>query len=137
MRNEIPVYLSILPDEAALAALQDVMGDSTVPLETSSEPEFNEEAWNAFERIVQLYSATQRLVVIRPPVSAETYENEAAIFADVIARTEALLERHDVPLIDMNPNPYESMDGSHLVWFDSVPATEQLAQQIIGAWQPR
>lgn len=89
-------------------------------------------AWGAFERIVKRFGPQKRLAVARMPFDLENYALENKYEADVISKTKKLLEKYNVPYIDMNPNTkYFTSDTSHLDWYASKPMSEDLANRLL------
>jgi hypothetical protein len=83
---------------------------------------FNQDEWAAYIRVIKNLSPN-RIIIVRPPVSANMYAFENEDMADTVKLAGEIFKTLGLLYIDMNPNPYSSLDHSHIEWYDTDRVT--------------
>lgn len=91
---------------------------------------FNEREWSSFEELLTIIGRSH-VVIVRPPVAADTYNFENNTLSEAVARMITLEKRTGVLYVDLNPNDYQSVDHSHIDGLDTDRVTRDLASMLL------
>lgn len=125
-------YRSYVPDAEGGRIIRDFRGGEDDNFRYALKEPMDAEELNAFERIINRVRAEGgRVIILRPPVSAEMYQTEKLMPHPSIPKMTQFLQEKGLVYIDFNPHSYFATDASHIDWYETEALSQELAKRLL------